>query len=125
MDISNITFLVFPLTLNIFQSGVKLREAHCNSFIRYSHCSLYSILAVILSYMNIIGIKDVSFLGVQMNGIMFGVTFALAIGLLIFAHFFIIDQVRKSWLRILLSIFLLLITLVFSIIIIFHEHFFK
>jgi len=54
MDISNIVFLIFPISANLIQSGIRLNESSCNFIDRFSHHSLFSIPVVVLSYMYIL-----------------------------------------------------------------------
>jgi len=124
MDISNITILFFPIAANLIQSGVKLSDGG-NFIDRFSFHSLFSIPVVILSYLHIISVGQVQFKGLTMDGLQFGLAFLAIAIILLFANYVIINHVGKVFLRNFLSIILLLITLIISVIIIFHEYLLK
>lgn len=125
MDLTNISILIIPLGITSLQSGIKLNESHCNFITRFSNGSLFSILAIILSFMKVMSFEKetIKINEYTMNGFEFATCFFVIIAVLLMANFMIIDQVQNKILRSVLSLLLLLIALIPSFLIVFYKHF--
>ena len=134
MDLGKVVMvLLTPLAINVVQCMFNPKnKTHCNSFVVFSNYSLYSVLAVVLSYMAIMKFKEVVFKDitvfeeqVKMGGLEFIILFIFFTASLIIMNYFTIELVKKKWIRNSVSIFLLSLALIVSVIIIYHEQIFK
>jgi hypothetical protein len=125
MDLTNISVLLIPLGITTLQSGIILNEDHINFITRFSNGSLYSLLAIILSYMKIMSFEKVTIAlnSYTMNGFDFAVCFLVLIAILLLVHYLIVDQVKPNLWRCFWSIMMLLFALIPSFFIVFYEHY--
>ncbi len=126
MDLTNISVLIIPIGITTLQSGIKINESNANFFTKLSIGSLFSILAIMLSFMKIMSFEKVTLhfsSSYSMGGFDFSVCFFMLIAILLFINYVIIDQLNNKFWRSALSVLILLSALTPSFFIIFYERF--
>jgi len=125
MDLTNISILIIPLGITSLQSGIKLNESHCNFITKFSNGSLFSLLAIILSFMKIMSFEKetITINNYSMNGFEFASCFFVIIAVLLMINYTVIDQVNNKVLRSILSLLFLVLGLIPSFLIVFYKHF--
>lgn len=125
MDLTNISILIIPLGITSLQSGIKLNESHCNFATKFSNGSLFSLLAIILSFMKIMSFEKetIKIHNYSMNGFEFASCFFVIIAVLLMINYIVIDQVQNKILRTILSLLFLIAGLIPSFLIVFYKHF--
>jgi len=126
MDLTNISILFIPLGVTTLQSGIKINSAHSNFITKFSNGSLYSLLAIMLSFMKIMSFEKVTiklFNTYTMSGFDFATCFFVIIAIVLLFNYLIIDQVRNKFWRCFWSLALLLGVLIPSFFVVFYKHF--
>ena len=124
MDLSNITILFIPAVLTAVQSGININAKRVDFFSRYSNNMLFALLAVMLSYMKVMSFSNVKLFNIiTMTGLDLAQCFFLLIVFLLFLNYIIINNVKKVFVRNLLSLLLFVPALAGSFFIIFYKYF--
>ncbi len=128
MDLTNISILIIPLGVSALQSGIKLNETHSNFATKFSNGSLYSLLAIMLSFMKVMSFEDVTIKlkllnNSTMSGFDFSTCFFVLIAVLLMGNYMVVDQIKSKFLRCFWSSLFLLFALTPSYFIIFYKHY--
>ncbi len=126
MDLSNLTVLLFPIGFSALHCGIKLNQAHSNFLTKLTMSSLFSIVAVILSYMKVMELFDEQLCftsDIKMGGYEVMTSFIVFIALLALVNFTIVDQISNKIVNGILSAIILTLVLIPAYFIIFWEYY--
>lgn len=126
MDLTNISVLIIPIGITTLQSGIKINETNANFVTKLSIGSLFSLLAIMLSFMKIMSFENVILhfsTTYSMGGFDFAVCFFVLIAILLLIDYIVIDQLSNKFWRSTISALILLLAIVPSFFIIFYERF--